>query len=874
MATDNVRVLKVDTGVAQKSVKDLRNELKELKSTLLSTEEGTEEYSQALAQAAEITHTLQEQTEMIKASAADFGQIASNCVNAVGGMVSGFQAAKATLNLFGVENEEVMKSLQRMQNLMAITQALPGIDKGIKSLKNLTNVILAATQTTNTFSKAQKASAAAENASATSTKALQGAMVGEAAATTTATVATNAFKKALISTGIGAIVVLVGTLIAHLEDLAKWLGFGGSSTEALEKQTTKLKQAYENTNATLKQYSTFLEGLKFAHEEEEKALELEVQKMEAAGASEAAIIAKRKENLAVIKENAEEEIQLLDKEQASIESKYLALMKNIAGATYNTTLSMQSMYNELAEAQRLVIANEHELENLEANGSKKDIEKQKQRLEQAKQRVTLLETYIGTQKQEIAINDKVNTAEVRLEGERKKRDKKAVEDKKKLVEEYKKFTNQIVINTKTGLQKELAEHQVAEQEKLAKLEEFHKKKIISETEYQKQRKAIIDYYNDLDAKSTYAAQELRTKKVQEIEKKNAELEKDFRKTDLEARKLTLRQEEADLIQAFNRREISLVEFYQQEKEIVLKGLEDERKAKEDDYKANVKMIEQQIADNEFLMQQKGIPPERQQEIVAQNQQLYDSLLLLQQEYNNQVTDLEQQKNEVIAESNAMTIQAQMDVLTAFKDNVVSAMDAITSIGEGISSEWATAFDTLMTGVINLSEKVKEGTAGWGDYAQMAGAAFAAVGSMMNGLAQQQDASNKEGFEKQKKYQIAAATMQMLAGIATALSGVFTTKTGPWDIALAAIQAGIIATTGAIQIAKIKQQKFDGGSSSSSVSSPNTGAVASVIAPVQYTQDVQGASIEGAIKDNKVYVVESDITNTQNKVSVTENEAVY
>ena len=535
------------------------------------------------------------------------------------------------------------------------------------------------------------------------------------------------------------------------------------------------------------------------------------------------------------------------------------------------------MYNELAEAQRLVIANEHELENLEANGSKKDIEKQKQRLEQAKQRVTLLETYIGTQKQEIAINDKVNTAEVRLEGERKKRDKKAVEDKKKLVEEYKKFSNQIVINTKTGLQKELAEHQVAEQEKLAKLEEFHKKKIISETEYQKQRKAIIDYYNDLDAKSTYAAQELRTKKVQEIEKKNAELEKDFRKTALDERKLSFRQEEAELIQQFNKREISIVEFYQREKEIALKALEEERKVKEEDYKANVKMIEQQIADNEFLMQQKGITPERQQEIIAQNQQLYDSLLLLQQEYNNQVTELEQEKNGIIAEANAVTIEAQMEVLAAFKDNVVSAMDAITSIGDGISSEWATSFDTLTTGIINLTEKVKEGTASWSDYGQMAVAAFSAAGSMMNALANEQDATTKEGFEQQKKFQIAAATMNMLGGVTSAWVSAMN-PANAWmtiwgQIAMGAATTAMVLATGIMQIQKIKQQQMNGGSSGGG-STPNASAVSSVIAPVQYTQDVQGAEIEGAIRDNKVYVVESDITNTQNKVSVTENEAVY
>ena len=81
-----------------------------------------------------------------------------------------------------------------------------------------------------------------------------------------------------------------------------------------------------------------------------------------------------------------------------------------------------------------------------------------------------------------------------------------------------------------------------------------------------------------------------------------------------------------------------------------------------------------------------------------------------------------------------------------------------------------------------------------------------ITGILDDVASSQDTSNKEGFEKSKKLQIASATIQMLTGIATAMSGVFTTKTGPWDIALAAIQAGSIAASGIMNINKIKQTK--------------------------------------------------------------------
>ena len=55
---------------------------------------------------------------------------------------------------------------------------------------------------------------------------------------------------------------------------------------------------------------------------------------------------------------------------------------------------------------------------------------------------------------------------------------------------------------------------------------------------------------------------------------------------------------------------------------------------------------------------------------------------------------------------------------------------------------------------------------------------------------------------------------MLTGVTTALSGLFTTKTGPWDIALAVTQAAAIAAAGLVNIRKIQNQTYD---SSSSVS---------------------------------------------------------
>ena len=235
MTTENVKEIKVDTNEAQKSVKDLRIELKELRTTLLNTEEGTEEYNQALVKSANIQHTLQEQMEEINASAMDFGEITGNVVKAMGGMVAGFQAAQATMNLFGVENEAVLKSLEKMQNLMAITQAIPALDDGVKAFKRLSTAI------------------------------------------STATGATSKFSKALISTGLGALAVALGLLVANwdkvTEAMKRWGIIHEDTKKKLEEQ--KKKQKLEEAQKAYRDWEKQSAINNLSSEAKEKYQELE-----------------------------------------------------------------------------------------------------------------------------------------------------------------------------------------------------------------------------------------------------------------------------------------------------------------------------------------------------------------------------------------------------------------------------------------------------------------------------------------------------------------------------------------------------------------------------------------------------------------------
>lgn len=177
MATEKVNVVKIETNDATKSIKDLRKELLELKNQMINLEEGGEEFVKLANKAGELKHQLDEVNESIKGASSDFGDMIGNATSASAGLVGAFQAVEGALHLMGVESEAVTEAIAKMQSLMAITQGLASIDDGIKAFGKLKTAI------------------------------------------TMATAGMSSFKKALIGTGIGALVVALGTLIAYWDDL-------------------------------------------------------------------------------------------------------------------------------------------------------------------------------------------------------------------------------------------------------------------------------------------------------------------------------------------------------------------------------------------------------------------------------------------------------------------------------------------------------------------------------------------------------------------------------------------------------------------------------------------------------------------------------
>ena len=97
---------------------------------------------------------------------------------------------------------------------------------------------------------------------------------------------------------------------------------------------------------------------------------------------------------------------------------------------------------------------------------------------------------------------------------------------------------------------------------------------------------------------------------------------------------------------------------------------------------------------------------------------------------------------------------------------------------------------------------------------------------------------------------------------------------PFNFVVGAANAATVLATGFASIKKMKAVGGSGSGGGPSIPSVSLSGLAASQAPVQATTQVTGASTEAAMVDTRVYVVESDITNTQRKVSTAEAEATF
>lgn len=142
---------------------------------------------------------------------------------------------------------------------------------------------------------------------------------------------------------------------------------------------------------------------------------------------------------------------------------------------------------------------------------------------------------------------------------------------------------------------------------------------------------------------------------------------------------------------------------------------------------------------------------------------------------------------------------------------------------------------------------------------------------------------KEAFETGKALQIVTTTISTLAGASGAFMRAVETYPAPYGAILGGIESAAALASGIATIKQIEAQRFDSGNSSSSLSNgssqPLGTTFANAVPVIDETADLNSmerdtAVNEAASKDQRVYILQSDIHNSEKQVEVRQNTSTF
>lgn len=225
----------------------------ELQNMVAAYGETSQQALKAAAAAAELKDTIEDTNDLIATQKGEGAFIATG--KAIQAASSGLAAYEGALGLIGVESEALQETMLRVQSAMALAQGLEGLEDAGRAFKTLGVTIQNALVKLGVLTVAKEADAAVTAQQTVSTAANIAATEAQAAANVTAgasfktmgtaaKVSLNGVKGAIAATGIGLLVVALGTIVSYWDDIKA--AVGGVSKELqnnVDLSKSQVKQA-------------------------------------------------------------------------------------------------------------------------------------------------------------------------------------------------------------------------------------------------------------------------------------------------------------------------------------------------------------------------------------------------------------------------------------------------------------------------------------------------------------------------------------------------------------------------------------------------------------------------------------------------------
>lgn len=750
---------------------------------------------------------MQKSTEQTRAKFESVQKVAS-------GLASGFAAVQGAAALFGIENENLEKTLVKVQAAMAIAQ-------GIGGLKDL---IEGYTQAKTAFQGATMGLQAMETQTVATTTAMNGTTI----ATNTATVATNNFKKALISTGIGALVVALGALIANWDKISKLWNDTNPQKEAAKKTkelrleveklaiqsaADKIVRIKELSKAYIKLGDDLASKKKFVKDYAEELEDMGIE-MNDVNDAEKIFREKTKDYCDAVMARAK-----ADAARQAATTLYAEKMQKIAELNSEITTAEGDLY-EYGEANQTFLQkvdaffsrrygktmpeSYKEDANALIDGMKNEVKQLQTEADNA-----MSELFAFADAQDAFANSILGGSKKNGGGKGDGNDDKNNDDPAAEAKRIAERAKQALIDTK--------------EEELAELRRIYKEEL-----------ALLQQHNIDTGDLTKEFLDKETKLLKEIE--------DFEGGNEQEQLAAVEKFYKERIRIYTEAGISTVELtaqWEAEKNAIIENFDNQRQAAlqqiANDGKSQKELELQELTEqyNTYL------------ELFKDHE---EQMLLVHQWYQQQKGIIDEKYKEKQEENQSGTTATHKQTMAEFIDSYGELYKRIREGAGETAANVAISFTQALSSASQILSAIQAGI----------------------------EEDTKEGFEKSKKYQIAQATISMAQGILAAISSAMMIPP-PMGTILGIINAGTVATVGGIQIANIKKQKFDG--SGGDIGNLNGMGAANPsipdMIPINYTRslmtDTETAELN---KGNRVYVVESDITDTQDNVKVKESNSNF
>jgi len=271
-ATQDVQKLDNAFEATDQTVKGLRTQLKEAVANvaLMADKFGatSKEAINAAKRAAELKDRIGDAKALTDAFNPDakFKAVAAS----LSGVAGGFSALQGAMALFGAENKDVEKALLKVNAAMALSQGLQAVGESIDSFRQLGAVIKSTTVYQEANNAATKTAAAVQRAFGI--------------ATVETSTGFKVLKGAIVATGIGALVVLLGAVINNFDAISDWIK--KSPLGALAKGVGSLVEGFTDLIGVTSEAERNLAKLSVANKRANEDIENRIKVLKAQGGSE------------------------------------------------------------------------------------------------------------------------------------------------------------------------------------------------------------------------------------------------------------------------------------------------------------------------------------------------------------------------------------------------------------------------------------------------------------------------------------------------------------------------------------------------------------------------------------------------------------